>query len=309
MRYKDETRMTKERMQKLTDINSDWQIDFYSKTKKNSAYFLEMKCKTCGLVSQFSISGIATGGIRCQNCINSKLADNFDRLGFEYFGRTGGRCFIGCNGCETVVIRQNIDYSKRSKIDCPTCHTRLITDILERNGCALLEQYMECGETRVKYLTLDGKENTVAAKQIKGGYFAKTKEIESSYSVYMFWRVIENSDVIPDGLYFKIGIAIDPNFRLKVLNLDFDCKIHIMREALGRKEAQKIEKEMHNMFWWCKLDKTIPEIFTNRRSYSKLSNKNKKKRHHMKDGATEWFFLPENIFNLMLRNKESFKCT
>ena len=26
----------------------------------------------------------------------------------------------------------------------------------------------------------------------------------------------------------------------------------------------------------------------------------------MKDGVTEWFYLPENIFNFMLRNKESF---
>ena len=307
MRYKDEIRITKERMIKFIESNPNWEIDFYSKSKIRNSYFLEMKCKDCEAISKFSVSGISSGNIRCQNCIHIKLAKDFDSLGFEFFGKSGGRCFIGCRGCDTVTIRQTIDYSKRSKIDCSTCHMDQILEILESNGCSFVEKYMDGWNTRIVYLTQDGQENDVAAKQIKENCFAKLKKSESPYRVYMFWKVIENSEIIPDGLYFKIGIAINPELRLKTLNLDFDCNIHVIEECLNRKDAIQKEKEMHDLFWWCKLGKTIPQIFTNRVSSSSLSKRNKKKRCYMKDGVTEWFHLPENVFNFMLRNKESFK--
>lgn len=306
MRYKDETRITKERMSKFVEINSNWEIDFYSKTKIGKTYFLKMTCKQCGTEGKFSVSGIASGISDCQNCLHTKLAEDIDNLGFEFFGKLDGRCFIGCRGCGTVTIRQMIDYSKRNKITCPTCHTNSIVSALKDNGCSFIRQYMEGWTTRVVYLTQDGQENDVPAKQIKINCFAKLKKLESLYSVYMFWKIIENNDIIPDGLYFKIGIAVNPELRLKTLSLDFDCNIHVIQENLDRKAALQKEKEMHELFWWCKLDKTIPQIFTNRISSVSLSKNNKKKRHYMKDGVTEWFYLPENIFNFMLRNKESF---
>ena len=124
------------------------------------------------------------------------------------------------------------------------------------------------------------------------------------FHVYIFWNTIADKEVIPDGFYFKIGISKCPSERMEDLQLDYDFHIYNWMTCATRKEAYEEEKRLHKLFWWCKLDKTIPQIFTNKR---RISTKNKDgKRSHAKDGVTEWFYLPEDIFNFMLRNKESF---
>ena len=306
MRFNSGGKITEERKCKLIRNNSQWSIDFDSKSKINKAYYLDAKCKNFEATAKFSVSGLDSGNIDCQNCLNIKISNDLEKLNFNFFGKIKGKYFVGCRDCGTVQMKQATDYSKRGEVSCTVCNLNKVIEILEENNCVFLAAYVKNYSTRVVYLTQDGKENDVAAKQIKENRFAKTKNHESSYAVYMFWNVIENFEIIPDGLYFKIGIAIEPEMRLKSLNLDFPCNIKVLKEDLSRSDAIKLEKEMHKLFWWCKLNKRIPEIFTNKISMTKLSKKSKRKRHYMKDGATEWFFIPDELFNFMLRNKESF---
>ena len=298
--------ITEKRQKQIVFNNNGFDISFESEHWVGKAKYLKITCTTCRTTYNRSVSTLAIlkNKTICDYCLRLKQWESLNNKGFDFLGSESGNYYIACKVCCKVLIRSYAVCISTDTI-CEHCTERKITDILYENNCSLINIYSKNTIRRVVYINADGVQNDVQLRAIMSNSFSKRHKENNPYKVYMFWNILEKSELINDGLYFKIGIAIDPQNRLNILKLDFPCNIKILEECKDRKSALKKEQELHRIFHWCRLNKIIAEIFTNRRSCVRIKSTNR--RHYMKDGATEWFHLPEDLFHLLLRSAVGLK--
>lgn len=299
---------TKDKTKKnIVEWNPKYEVDFDSEETINGVKYFNVTCKNCSSIFKRTMSALTDKSLTdttCETCLNIRRSEVIDKKGYDFMGAISAHYFVVCKTCKSCLIKKSCVMTSK-KVICDICRVNGILKNLSINGCEFIRFYSKNASRWVVFKDRDGivrdkKLTSVNKESFKGG------TNDGKYYVYMFWKVITNEDVISDGLYFKIGISKEPKKRLKDLKLDYDFNIHILTSFNTHRDAYIEEKRLHKMFWWCKLNKTIPQIFTNKISFSARNKRGQKS--WAKDGVTEWFHLPENMFNFMLRNKESFKC-
>jgi hypothetical protein len=245
-----------------------------------------VECTICRCSSFRRIDQLQKSPWKCQGCHHFEIFNIANNCNFKYSQSVKShQLLLSCISCGASKLSQ-LSHLKIGNIRCDNCLTLKYTKKLEQSSCRYVKRQTEgtSNITYVYYLTSEGVLcKTQSAKLLKDEWLHSTvkkiKVIVDKVFVYKFYFVNRDTEIIPKGFYYKIGISANPAKRLRKLKLDFKTDIEILDEFSNYRDALMHERFLHNENATLKVAPEIVTLF----AHGKVSKK-------YPDGYTEWFF-------------------
>lgn len=228
-------------------------------------------CKTCGDTRTIKdYSSVFRLKLQCANCDKRVIKTARRQAYFEVLQIGENHTLCRCTKCG--YFRRNDFQKEYDGTRCINCK-RLAFEARIAKESASLVDYRDTEQTVTVELP-NGAKKTVTVSHFmdkKRGHLDKGTW-GSPTCVYAMLVYFENKT------YCKIGTAIDPEQRRRILKLSGESSVFVLGKFQTRKEADEIEKLFHKAFSPYKISPKEAEKFSNR-----ITPRGKS------DGVNEWF--------------------
>ena len=228
-------------------------------------------CKTCGDTRTIKdYSSVFRLKLQCANCDKRVIKTARRQAYFEVLQTGENHTLCRCTKCG--YFRRNDFQKEYDGTRCINCK-RLAFEARIAKESASLVDYSDTEQTVTVELP-NGAKKTVTVSHFmdkKRGHLDKGTW-GSPTCVYAMLVYFENKT------YCKIGTAIDPEQRRRILKLSGESSVFVLGKFQTRKEADEIEKLFHKAFSPYKISPKEAEKFSNR-----ITPRGKS------DGINEWF--------------------
>ncbi len=228
-------------------------------------------CKTCGDTRTIKdYSSVFRLKLQCANCDKRVIKTARRQAYFEVLQIGENHTLCRCTKCG--YFRRNDFQKEYDGTRCINCK-RLAFEARIAKESASLVDYSDTEQTVTVELP-NGAKKTVTVSHFmdkKRGHLDKGTW-GSPTCVYAMLVYFENKT------YCKIGTAIDPEQRRRILKLSGESSVFVLGKFQTRKEADEIEKLFHKAFSPYKISPKEAEKFSNR-----ITPRGKS------DGVNEWF--------------------
>lgn len=254
------------------------------KVVKLKTFYL-VECTICRCCSFRRIDQLQKSSWKCQGCFQFEIFNLAHKYNFKYTQSiASNQLSLTCMSCGASKFAQ-LGHLKIGNIRCDNCLTLKYTEKLEQSSCQYVKRQTEgtSNVTYVYYLTNEGilcktQSHRLLKDQWLHSTVKKVKVPVNKVFVYKFSFVNSHAEIIPKGLYYKIGVSAYPAKRLRKLKLDFKPDIEILAEFSNYADALMHERFLHNENATLKVEPETVALF----AHGKVSTK-------YPDGYTEWF--------------------
>lgn len=275
--------MDNERKIKISNVNikNNITIDFENKVKINNRYYLNVQCLNCSNSSLCRLDQISKGSFSCRACIRKRWVESVEKISDKFTivdDSNSNSIQIHCSNCDNVF---GVQSGHLSAFKCKGCIEKAYKDALRKRDCKYISRYTKksSGDTLyIVYENILGETFEVQSGHLLSGNWLefKPKEAETIKLYIMEFFSKEES-----MWYFKIGVSINPEYRLKSLKLTESVIVKEIRSFSSRKDCLEFETNVHKKLKNFKADENVVKSFS-----KKIKMRNGEQKH---DGVSEWF--------------------
>lgn len=251
-------------------------------------------CNVCGNERNIATSSLAISkSISCEYCDLQSYKEKAKSIGYNFLSKTGNKVLLECRK-DFTKFEAHLAALHTGFIACEECRLSKYKERLAIKNCEFIKYvWIDVNGRNLKYIeykTENGDVFVARAGNVLSNKFTIHEEGHWRNPNKLYLIELLNNDT----LYYKIGIAVDPSFRLYNLKLDGKARLFVLGSYTNRWEAQEVETALHKEFSQFSLSEDIPKSFTNGTKSIKAPDGS---RIYRKDGITEWF--SKDVFDLL----------
>lgn len=248
---------------------------------------IKIRCNVCGDIEDYLLCSLTSGRYKCDPCLINKYTTNCEKLGLKLveklYYKSQLKLRVECKICGTHSL-VGTGHVSEGRFSCDGCMINKYKYHLKKKGCTFIklsENFKK--DHRIYYSNKYGDKFDAGVSNVLAGKFDISTDgnWNQPHSVYLIKLNTSHNSYI-----YKIGTANDPVRRARVLKLNRPHTVFTLGQFDTRREADKLESELHLEFSRYRLDKNLVSDYTDYYSHRKYSDGEYR---YVKEGITEWF--------------------